>query len=302
VEKLVTPRQVARAIGLSESSLKRWCDSGRIKTVRTAGGHRRLPLTAVLRFLRDEGHRLVEPELLGLPSNTGRGDRVLDRAGVQLVDALAPGEAAVVRQIVFDLYLAGHRISTIADRAIAPAFEEIGRRWECGDLEIYRERRACEIVSNALGELAATLDPPEPDAPLALGGTTETDPYALPTRLVEIVLRSCGWRATSLGTRLPADTLCAALRQNRPQLFWLSVSHIVDVDAFLRDYADVYTAAVEHGVPIVVGGSALTETVREQMQYAAYCDNLQHLESFLPTLSLPDGASKTPPLADPPLK
>ena len=34
----------------------------------------------------------------------------------------------------------------------------------------------------------------------------------------------------------------------------------------------------------VVGGRALTEEMRQQMKYATYCDNMQHLEGFAQTL------------------
>ena len=64
---LVSPKQVARAIGVSESSLKRWCDQGLIKTVRTAGGHRKMDIAEVLRYVREQDHKLVSPEILGLP-------------------------------------------------------------------------------------------------------------------------------------------------------------------------------------------------------------------------------------------
>ncbi|OYW17913.1 MAG: hypothetical protein B7Z55_11620, partial [Planctomycetales bacterium 12-60-4] len=65
--ELLTPKQVAVAIGVSESSLKRWCDRGILPTVRTAGGHRRIPTSGVLKFLQQSGHPLVQPEVLGLP-------------------------------------------------------------------------------------------------------------------------------------------------------------------------------------------------------------------------------------------
>ena len=66
IKELLSPKQVAQALGVSESSLKRWCDQGLIATIRTGGGHRRLALPDVLRFIRDGEHRLVSPEALGL--------------------------------------------------------------------------------------------------------------------------------------------------------------------------------------------------------------------------------------------
>ena len=50
VEDQLTTRQVAEALSVSESSVKRWCDQGAIPTIRTVGGHRRIPLDGLLRF------------------------------------------------------------------------------------------------------------------------------------------------------------------------------------------------------------------------------------------------------------
>ncbi|NIP86508.1 MAG: helix-turn-helix domain-containing protein [Planctomycetales bacterium] len=283
MKQLLSPKQVARAIGVSESSLKRWCDQGRIPTTRTAGGHRRLPISGVLEFLRASRYELVEPEVLGLPSTTGQGPRVLDRAAEGLADALVAGNEPLARQIVIDLYLAEHRLSSICDRVIGPAFYRVGECWDCGQIEIYRERRSCEICERLIHELRSAVPPVEKQAPLALGGTPVGDPYRLPTMLVELVLRENGWDATSLGTSLPFDTLRAAVVQNRPRLFWLSVTSFSDTDAFLADYQRFYDEFGDQ-IAIVVGGQAITSPLRRKMQYAAFCDTMQHLESFVSSL------------------
>jgi MerR family transcriptional regulator, light-induced transcriptional regulator len=60
--QLLSPKQVARALGVSESSLKRWCDQGLIATVRTAGGHRKMASAEVMRYIREHNLPLVSPE------------------------------------------------------------------------------------------------------------------------------------------------------------------------------------------------------------------------------------------------
>jgi hypothetical protein len=109
-----------------------------LATVRTAGGHRRLQLDSVVQFLRKSGQQLVRPELLGLPSSTGRGETIVSRASEQLRLALEAGDEEQARRTVFDLYLAGHGACEICDRVIAKAFHAIGHRWECGELAVYR--------------------------------------------------------------------------------------------------------------------------------------------------------------------
>ena len=49
---LLTPHDLAEALGVSESSLKRWIDAGRIRASRTEGGHRRVALDDALAFIQ----------------------------------------------------------------------------------------------------------------------------------------------------------------------------------------------------------------------------------------------------------
>jgi molybdopterin-binding protein len=48
---LLTPRQAADKIGISYPALKHWILAGRIRTVKTPGGHHRVPLEALQEFL-----------------------------------------------------------------------------------------------------------------------------------------------------------------------------------------------------------------------------------------------------------
>lgn len=48
---LLTPRQAAARIGISYPALKHWILAGRIRTVKTPGGHHRVPLEALDEFL-----------------------------------------------------------------------------------------------------------------------------------------------------------------------------------------------------------------------------------------------------------
>ena len=48
---LLTPRQAADKIGISYPALKHWILAGRIRTVKTPGGHHRVPVEALQEFL-----------------------------------------------------------------------------------------------------------------------------------------------------------------------------------------------------------------------------------------------------------
>ncbi len=276
----LSPAQAASALGVSESSLKRWCDQGLIPIVRTVGGHRKLPVTAVLAFARERGKDLAEPELLGLPKSSGRSIATLDRAVEALTSVLQNSELDQARSIVFELYRAGHGIAPICDQVIAVVFQRLGIAWECGELEIYRERRACEIVFRVLNELSLAIPPVPRGAPLALGATLPSDHYQIPSMMVESVLREQGWQAITLGCNLPAATLIAALREQRPRLFWLSASHIDDQAAFVREFNQLEDAAQGLKIPIILGGRALSTDLRQRLSFTACCENLRELQNL----------------------
>ena len=260
----VTPKQVAQAIGVSESSVKRWCDAGRLAVELTAGGHRRIRLDSILKFLAGQGFQLVSPESIGLPSNTGRtGSVALPRAAEFLTEALCRGDEESSRRVVLDLVVAGYDFASVADQVISEAMGNIGHHWEVGRLEIYQERLACQILVRVFADVFLLLARPPSHAPKAIGAALSGDTYDLPTQVVELALREVGVDATSLGTNLPPQSFVAALAHHRPRLAWISVSWVADLQEFAAGLAAIKAAAKPLGTTIVVGGQCLRrEAVR----------------------------------------
>lgn len=280
---LLTPKQVARAIDVSESSVKRWCDKGSINATYTDGGHRKIALADFVAFIRGGKHELVRPEALGLPATSGQSMRVVSRACGLLCKALLRGDELACQQVACDLFLANHSMSVICDDLISATMRRIGDLWECGDAEVFQERQACEIVSRVVHELRNLLPTADAESPLAIGCAAPNDPYTIGSETTELVLRASGWRTVLLGGNLPFETISAAIKSHRPKLFWLGCSHIGDEATFVEGYMQLFE---EHGsqTAFVVGGKALSDSVRRKIKYAAYCDNMQHVEEFASTL------------------
>ncbi len=287
----ITTRQAAQARGVSEASLKRWCDQGLLPTARTPGGHRRLPLNAIVEFVRDRHLELVQPGVLGLPELNRRSAG--DTAGLceAMQAALETAADPEFRRLLLGSYLAGAPAVELLDDLVAPAFHAIGDRWAHGEVAIYAERRAVEVCIRELHQLRLYLPTPAPEAPQAIGGTLAGDPYALPTAMLEIALREAGWRAQSYGCGLSAATLVDALQYVRPRVLWLSVSAYETEARFLDEYGALYGTAQKLGVAVLVGGRKLTTPLRKRIQYSAYGDNLHHAVAFVQALCLSGSAT-----------
>jgi methanogenic corrinoid protein MtbC1 len=199
-------------------------------------------------------------------------------------EALAAGDSEALRTICLNLYLAGWQAFEICDRVVAPAFHAMGEQWYDGSLEIFQERRACEICLSVLRELQELIPPWRLNVPHAIGGTLDSDPYQLPTRMVSLTLRDAGLRAESYGTSLPASTLSAAVESVRPRVFWLSVSSIGDRQSFLEAVRMLYETCLGSRAALVVGGRALVPDIRREMNYTTYCESLSDLVAFVATV------------------
>jgi excisionase family DNA binding protein len=275
---LLSPKQVAQALRVSESSVKRWCDKGSIATIYTDGGHRRIRLADLAGFVRSRSLAIQDFPSIGLSSQTS-SNADLQAARETLTKTLLEGDEARSHALVVELYLAKHDVSEICDLVIAKAFHDIGDRWACGQAEIYQERRGCKIAQRFLTRLMMMVAEPAGDAPLAIGCSTVGDIYSLGSTMVELVLRDCGWRASALGENIPLQSLAAAIKIHRPQLVWVSCSHLDDPDRFVEDYQKLHGEfAGQAG--FVLGGRALDAALLGKLEFNAHCRSMTDLQSF----------------------
>ena len=289
MDELLTTRQVAAELQVSESSVKRWCDLGLIPTQRTAGGHRRILRGGLQEFLATSGAKSVAPLAKNFltPSSALQVSEAVEGYSTssrqELVQrfqqALIAGDEPLCRELFERWTMQFRGVAQLGDALISGAMERIGRLWECGRAEVFEERRSCEICARLLNDLRHQVAVPQPNAPRAIGGTLSGDHYALASQLVELVLREAGWNANNLGGNLPLDTLLAAVRREQPRLLWLSISHVPDHESFISNYNAFYSSLPANLV-VAVGGQALTDQLRPRIGYTAHCDNLEQLSAL----------------------
>jgi len=72
INNLLTPRDAARLIGVSYSTIKQWILTGKLKTVKTPGGHHRITQASLRPFL-------VKDQMKGTSASRDRYRRVSGR-------------------------------------------------------------------------------------------------------------------------------------------------------------------------------------------------------------------------------
>ena len=297
-----SPKQIAEAMSVSESSVKRWCDQDLIETVRTVGGHRRVTLQGLHRFLEKSGRQLAAPDILGLANiDTGKENSVIansplktgtrsassstsdssrgsvhenrtdqiDQFGLWLIDGDRNECFDRIERLVREGYPRWYAVQSLMTNAM----QSIGAAWQANRIEVYEEHVAVNNAMEILVELKHQIEPPAVDAPIAIGGSPTGDPYQLPTALVQLSLAETGWNAINLGVNLPWQSIAEATRRYQPRFLWLSISFIKDLETFIPEQNEFYSS-IKTKTSLLVGGQALDEVVRPKLSFTAYCDDL----------------------------
>jgi len=246
----LSPRDLARAIGVSESSLKRWADDGVIRATRTAGGHRRIARQEAIRFVRETNARVVRPQILGFLEAGPDGQAPTG----SLFEALRQGRPDDVLRRVHGWFLAGRPLAWIFDGPVAGAMERIGKLWKHGPEGILREHQATDLCVQAIAELRLALQPPAADAPTAVGAAPIEDPYLLPGLMAAAVVQEAGMRPVNLGPETPLIVLETAADEQHAALAWLSVSTARGAEAAKAALPRTVEALSRLGTHLVVGG------------------------------------------------
>lgn len=289
--RYVSTAQVAQALGVSVTTVKRWVDGGVLPAHRTAGGHRKLVMEDVIRLVR-EGN-LPQADLTQLSPGTPAGRCDLDALAQQMRAAVKSADGDGLRNVVHAGYRAGLTVEALADHVVSPALAELGQEWAAGRGTVMTEHRVTQACVSAFYELKSALRVrPGEGSPVAVGGAPENDHYILPTLCAELTLLDCGWDAINLGPHTPPEAFESAVVCFAPRLVWLSVSHVANATQFLADYGRLYALCAGRGIPVAVGGSALEAGLRGRMAYTSFGDGLTQLAAFARSLHRRPGVPK----------
>jgi excisionase family DNA binding protein len=297
--KKLTSKEVARILGVSEASIKRWADSGLLPAEKTGGGHRRFRPedVAVIRRdgLREEDSHLPKKRLAARPVEESALQLENDGALVEKTfEALMEGHDEELSALFINLYLSGQTIAAIADYLLCGAMRRIGDLWHRGELSIAQEHVATRTALSALQTLQTALDAPSGRPLMALCCSTEEDFHDLPVQLAVLTLKAEGAEVFNLGTNTPFYALTESIERFSPQLVCVSSTILNNLDRAAREYAEFYRTTRRRRTSVVLGGAGFRGVnVQKRFPAELYADNYQQLAAFATTLITPQVAGES---------
>lgn len=232
-EERTYPLRVAvRRTGLTAERLRAWEQRyGAVEPVRTPGGSRRyresdIERLSLLRAVVDSGRRigdvvrLESPALRALLAG-GKADPVGGSDFESILEPLARLEAEVVRERLAEEQ-AGRGSLEFARTFVVPLLEEVGRRWERGELSVAAEHLASSLLTSILGEALREARPAEAGATIVFA-TPSGERHALGLFVAALTAAHAGAEAIYLGAEVPEADLVASVLRSRASVLALGL-------------------------------------------------------------------------------
>jgi excisionase family DNA binding protein len=279
MSRSLSTSEFAQALGISESSVRRLTDAGHIKITRTKGGHRRIPISAAIRYVRETKPVIVRPDLLGLDSTFSGTGKSTDHSD-KMLRLLESGNAAAVISFTQSLYANGMSVAELCDGPIRIAMQHIGERWPQDRRAIYIEHRALTLCVRALNQMRTAISAPKEPCVKAMGAGTPGNTYLLPTLMSALVLYDVGYYDTDLGPNTPLDVLADAVAEEQPKIVWLSVSDPLRSRVQEHELYQLAASVKQHGSTLVIGGRYAGELHTSGTSDWTYCASMQELHEI----------------------
>ena len=268
---LLTTREVARVIGVHESTVKRWCNDGHLDFEKTSGGHRRIRLNALL----DCTERLDIPHPLRFLNSEAvpaweAFQAIQKKASYQLAAQMVLGWYRVnslQKSYRFIEYLItqGIPLAALLDNIFGKILLTLGTEWQEGQISIGDEHLIYHGIRNTLELLDSKEAVVSSGAKVALVGCINGSRHEAGSLMVRSVLREHGWEVLYLGAAVPHEEFAYMQLKKHASLVCISVPlphTLPDIKSLVRQLSAHYNP--ESPYRLVFGGGGISEKVTNE--------------------------------------
>ena len=277
--KFLTTRQLSRVWLVSEATIKRWADTGQLKSSRTVGGHRRFPLAEVMRFQTERG--LGATATVAATTATATAFDA-DEAAEQFFEAIKRGHSGEATALLLEAHMLGVGLDVIFDAVVAISLGRIGDLWSEEELSVADEHLATSTARRAVESLAASTRRAGAHTAAAVCCAAEEEMHTVAVLCAQALLEGAGWEVRNLGAHTPFFALAEYVGRQRPALICVSSTLQRELEHNARDYAQLAEAARACEARVVLGGEGFRgAAVRARFPADLHAESFGDLARFI---------------------
>ncbi len=279
MKNFLSTKEVAALLNITETTVKRWAEAGKIPCSKTIGGHRKFAFNEILKFAEDNSFSItgIIPPPLSTKQIKNLEYGVYTKnyhliADIFKVEALQ-GDKAGLENLLLYLYRNHIPFTTIIDEVVHPALSRIGELWQEKLIDIDQEHLASTAVKEALIKLSSVLFHKPNHNVNALCACVEGELHDIGITAISYALEIEGITVTNLGIDTPFQSLKNFIKKNKPQLVCLSATAPnIPEHKFKEAVRDIAKFTHSYNGKIICGGiySNLFEKKELQVDLIAY--------------------------------
>jgi 5-methyltetrahydrofolate--homocysteine methyltransferase len=188
-----------------------------------------------------------------------------------LSSAVIDGDHIRVNDSIRKVLEQGTDPEKILNGFLIPAMEEVGARFEKGEIYVPEMMISARAMQVALDELKPHLVSKgvKPIARVALG-TVKGDLHNIGKNLVGMMLEGAGFEVLDLGVDVPPERFTEAVKEDGASIIAMSALLTTTMEG-MKEAIDILTAAgLRKDVQVIIGGAPLTEKFAEAIGADAF--------------------------------
>ena len=276
--------ELANLLGVNESTIKRWSDTGDLTCVKTKGGHRRFAVATVMEFIKKQGLSASTVSIDTLPDENLRAHVVagnIHKLVPELKKEMMAGNVGAILRILRIAYVARPKFLDICSAVVFPPLAEIGEEWHARTISVDQEHLASNALREALSRFHAELPRKEPNGLKAICSCFEGELHDIVIRCVGCYLDLEGWDVLFLGQATPTMSLVDAIRTHKPSLVAISSIAQRQERSFINAINNkIYPVAHRLRAQLALGGPGIKAQWKGKIKAEFLCDTITEIEVF----------------------
>ena len=190
-----------------------------------------------------------------------------------LHEAVLQGKAAEAKALTEQALAAGADPLDLVNKAMMPAMDEVGRRFECSEYFVPELLLAARAMKGALELVRPLLAQrgSEPSGRVVIG-TVQGDLHDIGKNLVAALLEGAGFEVTDLGVNVSPEKFVAAVQEKNAQIVALSALLTTTMPS-MRTTIEAIRSAGLNTVKVIIGGAPVTQKFADEIGADGYSEN-----------------------------
>jgi len=165
----------------------------------------------------------------------------------------------------------GKSASELLNDGLIPAMDEVGKKYEAGEIYVPEMLMSAKAMKAALAILRPILAETGVEAKgKVVIGTVEGDLHDIGQNLVSIMLEGAGYEVHNLGIDNTKDAFVEAVKETEPDVVAMSALLTTTMIQMPEVIEAVKAAGLRDGVKIIIGGAPVTQEYADQIGADGY--------------------------------